>query len=98
MGDQSTDISNSKSTMILVKYTEADTIILKCTLYNNPIYRQVVTGFEISITDNEALPNDILTSPEFQLDKSGATDLTSVVMDNGAIDFAFYLELSDTEP
>lgn len=45
IGGESTDTVTSSSTMILLYYTEAPTITLKCTLYNNPIYRKVVTGF-----------------------------------------------------
>lgn len=71
---------------------------MKCTSYNNPIYRKVVEGFSMTIEDNESLANDILTTPEFSLDLSGADDLQSVVMDSSLLNFDFYLNLQDTDP
>lgn len=34
-------------------YTPGSELVLSCTNYNNPIYNQVVTGFEFIVSDNE---------------------------------------------
>jgi hypothetical protein len=44
-GNQQTDVLSSVSTMILTYYEEQASIILRCTNYNNPIYRKEYTGF-----------------------------------------------------
>jgi hypothetical protein len=61
--------------MIIKKYTYVDILTLKCTYYRNPVYRQVVSGFRLEITDQENIANTILETQTWSLDASGDTAL-----------------------
>jgi hypothetical protein len=83
--------SASTSTAIIIKYTEQTSITLTCTLYKNPVYRKIVSGFKVTITDNEDNPtgNSILETQVFELDATSG--LTAITMDTGSVDFNFWI-------
>jgi hypothetical protein len=84
--------------MIIEKYTETPTLTLKCTFYRNPVYRQVVSGFRLVISDQESIENAILETTTWTLDASegSAANLQVQTLTNDKLSFEFYLDRSST--
>ena len=81
IAQQTGDTRAATYTIIYRKFTPSSSgmIELKCTNYNNPVYRQVLTGFGMQITDLEALRNMATILPIWSLD---ATDMAYVILNN----------------
>jgi len=60
--------SGTEYTIQFRSYSGASPIVIECTNYNNPIFRQTVTGFSIKVLDNEANPNLIANYPAWSMD------------------------------
>ena len=82
--------------MSVTAYTETDTITITCSNYNNPVYRRVTQGFQLEITDNEAIGKLVFKSNTWSFDKTGEDDLISLEVAEDAFSFSFYLDKSAT--
>lgn len=82
--------------MIIKKYTYTETLTLKCSFYRNPVYRQIVSGFRLEISDQEGIANTILETQTWTLDASADADLVVQTLDSSALNFDFYMNREET--
>jgi hypothetical protein len=82
--------------MIIKKYIYTETLTMKCTNYRNPVYRQIVTGFRLEITDQENIANTVFASKTWGLDASADDDLVVNTLDAAALNFEFYMDREET--
>lgn len=71
-------LTNSDHIVKFQKYsgTATDTITIKCTNYNNPVYEKTLTGFSLSVFDLESINNNIMSFPDWSLDATTLLPLT----------------------
>jgi len=80
-------LNDNQYTIRFKKYTPASSIIIECSNYRNPVYKKIVSGFSMTVEDNESIQNKIMDYNDWSLDGTGLDQVEYA----GSITKQFYI-------